>query len=451
MLKVLFAASEATPMAKVGGLADVVGALPKALKELGVDVRVIIPKYRPIETPGFLPGSKVPVYYVESKEYFDRDQIYGYKDDQDRFTFFSKALLEYTKKIGFEPDIIHINDYHTSLVPVLLKAEYNRDPFFAQVRTILTIHNLANQGIEDLHVLAEVGLKGDSTPNLAQDSRDGDVDLLMEGIEEAGLIVAVSPTYAKEILTPEYGEKLDPILQKRPDRLFGVLNGIDVDVYNPEIDPNLVSKFSLSSLDKRAANKAALVKDFKFDEPDLPIVGMVTRLVSQKGFDILLEIGDQLGQLPLNFIILGLGEKNYEEGLQGLAAKYSNIKIDLEFNEGKSRQIYAGSDFFLIPSRFEPCGLTQMIAMRYGSVPIVRKTGGLADTVTEGRTGIVFTPYKSDSLMEALKEAIELYQDKKSLTEIQERDMRQDFSWDKSAKEYVNLYQKVLQLPKESS
>jgi starch synthase len=356
-------------------------------------------------------------------------------------------LLEYTKKINFEPDIIHVNDYHTALVPVLLKTEFARDPFFSQVRTLLTIHNLGNQGIDALHLLDVVGLKGNSTPNLALDTRDGDIDLLDEGIAEADIVVAVSPTYSKEILTPEYGEGLQDLLQRRQDRLFGVLNGIDTEVYDPEVDPNLFRKFSLNKLGDRPPNKSALIQEFKMEEPELPIVGMVTRIVGQKGFDLVLEIGDKIGQLPLNLVILGLGDKNFEQGLAELAKKYPNIKVDLEFSEAKSRRIYAGSDFFLIPSRFEPCGLTQMIAMRYGAVPIVRQTGGLADTVTEGKTGVVFTAYKSDSLLKALQEALDIYKDKKVLSDLQQRGMRLDLSWNKSANEYVNLYQKALKLP----
>lgn len=449
MLKVLFAASEATPIAKVGGLADVAGALPKALKKLGVDVRLVIPKYRPIPTPSSLPGSSVPVYYVESKQFFDRDQIYGYDDDVERFEFFNKGLIDLTKKIGFEPDIIHINDYHTSLVPTILKVEYSKDPFFANVRTLLTIHNLANQGIEDMHLLGEVGLKGNSTPNLDKDTRDGDVDLLLQGVSEADLVVAVSPQYAKEILTDEYGEGLQFELRERKDRLFGILNGIDVDDYNPESDQNIKSNFSVKDLSKRGLNKDALLKEYGFDHPDWPVVGLVARLVSQKGLDLFEPILDQLLRKNINIVVLGLGEKKYEDMLNAAAAKYGNLKVDLEFNEGKARRIYAGSDFFLVPSRFEPCGLTQMIAMRYGAVPIVRKTGGLADTVQDGQTGIVFEKYTSEDLVEAFERSLELYQSPRLLESIQLNGMRSDFSWNKSAQEYVGLYQKLMKMPKE--
>lgn len=449
MLKVLFASSEAAPLAKVGGLGDVAGALPKALKSVGVDVRLVIPRYQPIETPKLLPGSQVPVYYVSSAKYFDREQIYGYKDDVERFSHFSNALLEKAKEENFEPDIIHVNDYHTALVPVLLKTKFSRDPFFARARTVLTIHNLANQGVDSPKVLETVGLRGDSTPNLGWDTRSGDVDLLLQGISEANFIVAVSPTYAREILTPEYGEGLEGKLTERKDRLFGILNGIDTEVYNPETDPNLVSNFSINKLAKRSANKESLVKSLAFPNSKWPLFGLVTRLVSQKGLDLLLGIAGEITKLPLNLVILGLGEERFENELKNLTGKVHNIKLKLEFNEGFARKIYASSDFFLVPSRFEPSGLTQMIAMRYGAVPVVRKTGGLADTVFDDETGIVFEQYQAEELLKAIKRALEVFKDKERLVRLQKNGMKKDFSWEKSAREYVKLYQEATKLPKE--
>lgn len=443
MLKVLFAASEATPIAKVGGLGDVAGALPKSLKKLGVDVRLFIPKYRSITTPATLPDSEVLVYYVSSTEFFERDQIYGYADDPDRFAYFCKGLLELAKDLNFQPDVIHINDYHTSLVPAVLEARYKGDEFFANAKTLLTIHNLANQGNHDIHLLSRAGLNSDSTPELGEDVRDNDIDMLRDGIAAADMIVAVSPTYAKEILTDEYGEGLQGVLNSRKLVLHGVLNGIDVDVYNPSTDHNIAATYSRENFDRKFNDRADLVKEFKIKNPDWPIVGMVSRLVGQKGFDLVIEVGEELSRLEANFVVLGVGEKRFEDGLKQLEAK-GNFYVDLEFSEPRSRKIYAGSDFFLIPSRFEPCGLTQMVSMRYGTVPIVRKTGGLADTVSEGKNGFVFEKYDAREMMAALRRALTVYKNKEMMKTLQTEDMNEDFSWEKSAKEYVRLYDQLV-------
>ncbi len=448
MLKVLFAASELTPIAKVGGLGDVAGALPKALRNLGVDIRIVIPQYRAISTPSKLPGSQVPVYYAKPGKYFDRDLIYGYPDDVERFTYFNKAVLELAKAEQFEPDIIHLNDYHTSLIPTLLKTRYASDPFFAQTRTLLTIHNLVNQGVADQDVLQTVGLNGSSTPNLGWDTRDGDVDLLLQGISEADLVVAVSPTYAKEILTPEYGAGLEGKLAERHGDLFGILNGIDTDSYNPATDPNIEVRYSLANLERRASNKHSLVQDLGFSNPEYPVMGMVSRLVEQKGLDLISEITKDLGKLPINMIFLGVGDKKYEQALSQAAQSYSNIKVRLKFDEAQARKIYAGSDFFLVPSRFEPSGLTQMIAMRYGSIPLVRKTGGLADTVFDNETGLVFEGYRSSQLLGVVQRAVQLFGDPKEVKRLQINGMKRDFSWSRSAQDYVNLYQRALKMPR---
>src|ERR1700730_13248680 len=364
MLKVLFAASEASPIVKVGGLGDVAGALPKALKKLRADIRLVVPKYRSINTPKELPGSNVPVYYVPSKEFFERDQVYGYADDPDRYAYFCKGVLELAKEVNFQPDIIHINDYHTSLVPAILEAEYRDDEFFSKTKTVLTIHNLANQRNHDIHLLAEAGLNASSTPDLGWDSPDGDVDMLLEGISAADMIVAVSPTYAKEILTPEYGEGLQGELNRRKGELHGVLNGIDTELYDPRTDHNLFANYSAKNVVGKEVDRKGLVKELKIKKPDWPIIGMVSRLVEQKGFDLALEAGESLTRMEANIVVLGVGEKRFEDGLKELAARAnSNFFIDLEFSEPRSRKIYAGADFFLIPSRFEPSGLTQMISM----------------------------------------------------------------------------------------
>lgn len=419
MLKVLFAAAEATPIAKVGGLGDVAGALPKALKKAGVDIRVVIPRYQSIETPSKLPGSPVPIYYVSSN-YFDRDEIYGYQDDQERFRYFSRAILELAKQEKFEPDILHLNDYHTATAAKLLRTDYERDPFFAGTRSVLTIHNLTNQGGEMLRL----------------------------GIESADELVAVSPTYAKEILTPEFGSGLEEVLKGRQDRLHGILNGIDTEVYNPGTDPNLTTNFSASHLAGRQQNKLSLLREIGLSHPEWPLFAMTSRLVEQKGVILVVGVASQLSKLPLNLVILGLGDPKLEQQLASEDQTYENLVVRLEFNEGLARRIYAGSDFFLIPSHYEPAGLTQMIAMRYGSVPIVRRTGGLADTVFDQRNGLTFDRYTSDEFLATIDRSLKLFANGREFSVMQERGMKQDFSWKKPAEEYVKLYREALKLPK---
>lgn len=445
--KVLFASSEAAPLAKVGGLGDVAGALPKALKDLGLDVRVIIPKYHSIETPRYLPESRVPMYYVPSAKYFDREQIYGYGDDAERFSFFCRGLLEEAKKVGFEPDIIHLNDYHTSLVPLLLSTSYKIDAFFAQTRTLLTIHNLANQGLVNTQALISAGLEMGQSHRPGTRPKDQSINMLLNGISRADKLVAVSPTYAKEILTSEYGEGLESSLREREADLSGVLNGIDAAIYNPETDANLVANYSQKNLSKRSRNKDELARLCGFKN-NWPIMGLVSRLVAQKGLDLLSDLLPELSKMPLNLIVLGVGEERFEQSFNEAAKSYPNMAFWREFSEKKSRLIYAGSDFFLVPSRFEPCGLTQMVAMRYGSIPIVRKTGGLADTVTDGKTGFVFEKYRSEELLQVIRKSLETWSDKRSLEKLQRKGMEQDFSWVKSAKDYVKLYQKAQEAPK---
>ena len=419
MLKVLFVSAEAAPLAKVGGLGDVAGALPKALKNLGLDVRLVIPRYQAIDTPSKLPGSQVPVYYVSSAKYFDRDEIYGYADDEERFRFFSRAVLELTKKEKFEPDIIHVNDYHTALIPELLRTDYGRDPFFAATRSVLTIHNLANQGGE----------------------------MLRRGIETADIITTVSPTYAKEILTKEFGAGLDGVLRVREDRLHGILNGIDTEVYDPETDPNLTANFSVKNVAKRGEDKRALLAELGLAHPEWPLFAMIARLVTQKGVDLVTAAMGELSRKPFNLAILGLGERQLEDRLHREDVQYENMVVKLEFNEGLARRMYAGSDFFLVPSLYEPAGLTQMIAMRYGSIPVVRRTGGLADTVFDGRNGLTFDRYSVEALLATIERAIELFGDQQELAKMQRRGMQSDYSWRKPAEEYVKLYREALKLP----
>ena len=478
-LKVLLVAAEAVPFAKVGGLADVAGSLPKALRRLGHDARLTIPKYGTIDeakfglTPALGPfpvpvgsgdlsafvlegtaGDDLPAYLVANDEYFGREKIYGYDDDGERFVFFCRAVLEMLKGLGWQPDVIHCNDWHTGIIPNWLKTILKDDPFFAPTATVFTIHNLAYQGIHEPGLLEfarveEYGL----IPHPKDEELSRVVVLMARGILFADVINTVSERYAQEILTPEYGERLDPILAQRQDRLFGILNGIDYDFWNPATDPHIAVNYDLASLDRRVENKLALQREAGLPvDAEIPLIGMVSRLADQKGFDILAEALDELMRFDLQFVLLGTGERRYHDIFAQLAEDYPDkAAVFLKFDPALARRIYAGSDMFLMPSRFEPCGLGQMIAMRYGSVPIVRNTGGLADTVEDydpatGRgNGFVFEEYDAEALLGAVKRALDAYRRKDLWRRLMERGMRADFSWAASARKYVELYRRALE------
>ena len=478
-LKVLFLSAEVVPFAKTGGLADVAGALPKAIHALGHDIRVAMPRYgrisierfglNPVAGPFPVPienGTEpatlyqghidgVPVYFVDNAKYYDRDGIYMYPDDAERFIFFARASLEMCRYLNWVPDVIHLNDWHTAIVANWLKTIYTNDPLLGHIATVYTIHNLAYQGIFGYRVLEIAGLADHgfiAHPDVAPHINEV-VDMMARGILFADIINTVSPTYAQEILTKELGEGLDPILRDRRDRLFGILNGIDTAVLNPATDPYIAANFDMYSLDKRAANKAALQREANLAErPDVPLIGAISRLADQKGFDLISAIIDPLVRiLGAQFVLLGTGEQRYHELFQGLAARYpEQVAVFLTFNTPLAQRIYAGSDMFLMPSRYEPCGLGQMIAMRYGSVPVVRATGGLADTVkdfnplTGEGNGFTFGPYDPMALYTALVRAAETYKHRDLWRRLQLRGMSADFSWDASARKYVDLYYRAL-------
>ncbi|MBM4464875.1 MAG: glycogen synthase [Chloroflexi bacterium] len=495
-LKILLVASEAVPFAKVGGLADVAGSLPKALRRLGHDARLALPKYGRINEAEFglrkvldsLPvpaGSDqelasifesvvegMPAYLVGSDKYFDREEVYGYDDDGERFVFFCRAALEMLKKLDWRPDVIHCNDWHTGIIPNWLKIIYKDDPFFADAATVFTIHNLAYQGIFGPELLefadlADYGLipLPPSPPKLegrGGDDLSGLVVLMARGILFADVINTVSEKYAQEILTPEYGERLDPILVQRQDRLFGILNGLDYEVWNPATDPHIAVNYDVAPLlspptlggrkGGRVGNKLALQRKAELPlDADLLLIGMISRLADQKGFDILVEAIDELMELDLQFVLLGTGEERYHRIFANVAGKYQGqAAIFLKFDPALARRIYAGSDAFLMPSRYEPCGLGQMIAMRYGSVPIVRSTGGLADTVkdydpaTGQGNGFAFSDYSEEALLAAVERALKVYRRQDTWRTLMERGMRADFSWQASARKYVELYRQAL-------
>ena len=477
-LKVLVLSAEVVPFAKTGGLADVAGSLPKAIHALGHDVRVAMPRYGRIDPPRFglkqvvpafpvpmdkqmeeasiLEGSLapgVPVYFVENGKYYDRDGIYMYPDDAERFIFFCRSALEMLKRLNWQPDIIHCNDWHTALVPNWLKTIYKDDPFFAHTAAVYTIHNLAYQGIFGYRVLEVAGIAEFGFmyhPAMADLTEV--VDFMARGIYFADVINTVSEKYAQEVLTPEYGEKLDPLLRDRRDRLFGIQNGIDDEVLNPATDKYLAQHFDVNHLDQRVANKLALQRDAGLKENvDVPLIGIISRLADQKGFDILGDVIDHLLDLDLQFVLLGTGDPHYHEMFTRVAQAFpGRAAVFLTFNAELAQKIYGGTDMFLMPSRFEPCGLGQMIAMRYGSVPIVRATGGLADTVkdfdprTGEGNGFSFTAYDRWALFAAIVRALENYKYRDTWLKLQARGMSADFSWGASARKYVDLYYRAL-------
>jgi starch synthase len=393
---------------------------------------------------------KVPVYMVENARYFDRDGIYMYPDDAERFIFFCRATLEAVKHLGWQPDVIHCHDWHTALVPNLLKTIYAGDPFFFNVASVYTIHNLAYQGIFGYRVLEIAGIDEYGFvvhPDIVDLNEV--VDFMGRGIFFSDVINAVSETYAREIITSEFGERLDPLLRDRQERLFGILNGIDLEEFDPATDSYLAANYSLDSLDQRVQNKLDLQREGGLSEdPHVPVVGVISRLTDQKGFDLIIPIVEAvLRHAGAQFVLLGTGEQRYHDFFIELSNRYpEQVAIFLTFNASLARRIYAGSDMFMMPSRFEPCGLGQMIAMRYGGVPVVRAVGGLADTVSDYNpingegTGFVFEAYDPMALYTTLVRAVETYRHPEIWRQLQIRCMQQDFSWERSARKYVELY-----------
>lgn len=472
-LKVLFLAAEMVPYVKTGGVAEVAGALPRAMRALGHDVRVGIPLYprtdsakfglRPLVDNLAVPlnehsesariftseaGGDLPVYFVDNARYFNRENLYGYSDDGERFVFFCRAALEMLRHLDWRPDVIHLNDWHTAIVANWLETIYREDPFFRDTASLFTIHNLAYQGIFGWRILEIAGVDEFTFMYPRIDELPNVVALMAHGILFADVITTVSETYAKEILTPEYGEKLHTILNDRSDRLHGVLNGIDYGTMNPATDPHLARRYDLDHLEDRSTNKAALQREAGLPlDPEIPVIGCTGRLTNQKGFDIISEVVDGLMDLPLQMVIMGTGDQYYHEMLARLAKRHPDkIAVYLTFNAALGQRIYAGSDMFLMPSRFEPCGSSQMVAMHYGSVPIVRKTGGLADTVrdfdprTGEGNGFAFEKYGGMALFAAVVRALETYKYRDVWRRIMEAGMRSDFSWGATARNYLRLY-----------
>jgi len=469
-MKVLFASAEAYPLAKVGGLGDVAGSLPKALKALGHDVRIVVPKYGTIgdvrEDLGGFPVSvggadhqakllgsaigDVPAYLVDFAPLFDRPKVYEYPDDGQRFAFFCKALLDLMPEAGFWPDVLHCNDWHSALAPAFLKTTYAADERYRRIRTVLTIHNLQHQGLFGRDLFEWTGLPAE-TWNPEGVEFYGQLNFMKAGIVYADLVNTVSPTYAREIQTKEYGYGLDGLLRSRSAKLSGILNGIDYDVWNPAKDELIAQRYSKATVEKKARSKAALQEEAGLPtDPKAPLLGIVSRVTQQKGFDILIPALPQIAKLGAQVVLLGTGEKKYEEPLFLISKAHREFVTFLKYDEALAHRIYAGSDFFLMPSKFEPCGLGQIISLRYGTIPIVRSTGGLADTVVdiEGNpkrgNGFVFTEYTPTALLDATRRAMEYHQAGRGWKALQQRAMGRDLSWKASAKQYAALYARAL-------
>ena len=476
-LKILLVAAEVAPFAKVGGLADVAGALPKALKAMGHDVRVVMPRYGSIDVEkyglrrivtnlgvplahqpvnaGVLEGriaGKVPIYFIDNQQFFGRDGMYGFWDDDTRFLYFSRAALEMLRPLDFRPDVIHVNDWHTAVIPNMLARLYAADPFYADIATVLTIHNLAFQGVFgygalNLADLEQWGLIKPGMPGL-----DDIVNLLGRGLYFADVVNTVSNRYAEEILTPEYGEKMDPLLRVFRGKLHGIINGIDYDVFNPSTDASLVAPYDIGSIERKVENKLALQKEVGLpQDPAIPVIGLISRLYDQKGLDLIANIMWGLMRLNLQLVVLGAGDARYEEMFRANARDNPRkVSATIGFKPVLAQQIYAGSDIFLMPSRFEPCGLGQLISLRYGTIPIVRATGGLADTiddwdpVQQTGNGFVFTAYDHWDLFAQVVRALETFRQASPWRRLQANAMSTDVSWANSAEKYVGLYRAAM-------
>ena len=476
-MNVLFVTSEAEPFIKTGGLAHVSYALPKYLKRLGVDVRVVIPKYKNIKVPKeglkFVKWFTVPVgwrtqycgifeynldgviyYFIDNEYYFYRDECYGYYDEAERFAFFDRASLMMLKEVGFKADIIHCNDWETGMIPVLYKIQYQFDPFYANIKTVFTIHNLAYQGNFDPNIL----------PDLFNLSKDlyfngtlgfySAMSFMKGGISFSDEITTVSKTYAEEIQTSGFGERMEGLLKSRKDHIHGILNGIDYEIYNPSTDKYLFKNYDINTVrERKNENKVNLQKHLSlYIDGQVPMIGIISRLTWQKGVGLIKAAIHDILKMDVQFVILGTGDSEAEWFFMNLQRMYpGRVSANMLFDEVLEHRIYGASDIFLMPSLFEPCGLSQLIAMRYGSLPLVHETGGLKDTVkpfnkyTGEGTGFSFASYDPITLVNVLRMALEYYwNDKEVWYNIVVQAMSCDYSWEKSAKQYKELYESTI-------
>ncbi|WP_082232243.1 glycogen synthase GlgA [Halobacillus massiliensis] len=476
-MNVLMIGSECTPFVKTGGLADVLGSLPHALKEQGHDVRVVLPKYETmddewkmkmetLDTFGvelgwrnqycgvqFIEHEGIPTYFVDNEYYFKRSNLYGYDDEAERFVFFNKAIMEMVRKMDWKPDVLHCHDWQAGLIPVLLHTHYGNNPYFHDMKTVFTIHNLKYQGIYPDAVLYDL-LGFDENMMTAEGMEFfGNINFMKGGLNYADHITTVSETYAKEIQTPYYGENLDGVLRERSEILTGIVNGIDDQAYNPLKDQSLAFPYR-SSFVKKSLNKMWLQEELGLPvRKDVPMIGIVSRLVEQKGFDLVARVISELLETEdVQMVVLGTGETEYEDLFQWAQSKYpTKLSANIMFSDSLSRQIYAASDLFLMPSRFEPCGIGQLIALRYLSAPIVRETGGLADTVqpfdeTTGEgNGFSFTNYNAHDMLFTIRRAVEIYNDPAAWKQLVKNMGKSQFPWKYSAGRYSELYEATLE------
>lgn len=469
-MNILFAASEALPYVASGGLADVAGSLPSAIVKKGHDCRVVIPLYKCISAEmrasltfltnitvdvswrkqycGIFTGiyKRVTYYFIDNEYYFGRDGIYGFYDDCERFVFYSRAVLEMIRCIDFKPDIIHANDWQAAMIPVYYQIFYKYQQGYENIHTIFTIHNIQYQGKYGKEVLNE--LMGIPLYHTGLLEYDGCVNMMKGAIETADKITTVSPSYAWEILDPWYSHGLDRALNTKQYKLCGFLNGIDVDGYNPETDPAIPANYSVKNMQGKARCKQALLEELGLQDGDEPIIGIVTRFVSHKGIDLIRYVFEDILNLGYKFAILGSGEKIFEDFFKEMAWRHpGRVSVTLGFIPQLARRIYAGCDMFLMPSQSEPCGLAQMVAMRYGTLPIVRETGGLRDTVRDGGgengNGFTFKTYNAHDMLGACNRAKIAYDDKPRWKALQKTAMESDFSWNVSAELYLGLYREL--------
>ncbi len=474
-LKILFVSAEVSPFAKTGGLADVAGSLPKYLAAMGNDVRIAMPRYKEINNDmkyvvdfpvnmdwrkdtcivrqsnlSVDKDTEVPVYFIDNYHYFYRDGVYCFYDDGERFSFFCNAVVDMIQYIDFKPDIIHCNDWHTGPICMLLKEKYNGNPIYDRISTIFTIHNLQYQGHFSKELIKLFGVdESVFTPEKVEFY--GSFNFMKAGIVYADIINAVSETYAEEIQTVEYGEKLEGLLKQRKEDLFGIVNGIDYEEFDPEKDKDIYKNYNINSISLKKQNKTALQKEFGLPVRDVPLLGLVSRLTGQKGLDLISGIAEELFKEDIQFALLGSGEEYYENIFRRLMIKYpEKMGTYIGFNAALAQRIYAGSDIFLMPSLFEPCGLGQIISMRYGTVPLVRATGGLVETVIDydadkkDSVGFVFKHYSGSELLSTLKRSFKIYKNTEEWNAMVKRGMEKDFSWNKSSIKYVELYKHAL-------
>ena len=483
-LKILYLSSEVSPFSKTGGLGDVSAALPKALHALGHDVMIVTPRYRGITDDKFkletaaenltlelsgisrgfavrrgkLPGSGVPVLFIEHNEFFDRDGIYNvqntdFPDNAERYSFFSMAALVAAKVLGFAPDVLHANDWPTALAPTYLKTLLATDSFFAGAKSVYTIHNMAHQGVFPREKLPAIGLDWDQFTSEKLEFF-GRVNLMKAGLAYADAITTVSPTYAKEIQAEAGGFRLDGVIRNRAADLHGILNGADYEVWSPETDRYIARRYSVREvIEGKRANQAALRKEVGLAADGTPLLALVTRLADQKGLDIFAGAFLELLKMDLSIVVLGEGDAKYQEMLvNAVAASRGRLSVKLGFDEELAHRIEAGADMFLMPSRYEPCGLNQLYSLRYGTVPVVRRTGGLADSVVDATsealangkaTGFTFDEYSAEALIGAVRRAVATFRDTKTWEKLVRAGMAQDFSWDASARAYSKLYASV--------